>query len=151
MVTLYDAPADDLVREVADRLDGRIEEPDWVGFTKSGAHAELPPERDDFWHVRAASLLRKVAVDGPVGVERLATAYGGKKSGSNRYRVAPGTHAPGSRKLIRSALQALEDEGLLETAQGEGRRVTDEGRAFLDDTAADVIADLDRPELERYA
>ncbi|MEF8779799.1 MAG: 30S ribosomal protein S19e [Haloferacaceae archaeon] len=151
MVTLYDVPAEDLIEEVADRLADRIEEPAWAGLVKGGAHNELPPVQDDFWYVRAASLLRKVATRQPVGVERLATEYGGKKPGSNRYRVAPGSHAGGSRKLIRAALQALEEEGLVETAQGEGRRVTDEGRAFLDDAAADVFDELDRPDLERYA
>jgi len=151
MVTLYDVPPEDLIEEVADRLEGRIAEPDWTAAVKSSAGNELPPEQDDFWHVRAASLLRKVAVEGPVGVERLATAYGRKADGSNRYRVAPGSHTPGSRKLIRTALQELEEEGLVETAKGEGRRITGDGRSFLDEAAADVLESLDRAELERYA
>ncbi|PSQ10597.1 30S ribosomal protein S19e, partial [Halobacteriales archaeon QS_7_69_60] len=32
-----------------------------------------------------------------------------------------------------------------------GRTVTGEGRALLDDTAEQLIEELDRPELERYA
>ena len=151
MVTLYDVPAEDLIEEVADRLADRIEEPAWAGLVKGGAHNELPPEQDDFWYVRTASLLRKVAMNGPIGVERLATEYGGKKRGSNRYSVAPGSHAGGSRKIVRAALQRLEEEDLVETAQGEGRRITDDGRAFLDDAAADVFETLDRPDLERFA
>lgn len=151
MATLYDVPADALIEEAADRLADRIEEPDWVDFAKTGEDKELPPEQDDFYFVRAASLLRKVAIDGPVGVERLATAYGGKKRGSNRYAVRPGRHAAGSKKLVREPLQQLESEGLVETAQGEGRRITGDGRAFLDEVANDVLEDLDRPELERYA
>ncbi len=151
MVTLYDVPAEDLIEEVADRLADRIEEPAWAEFTKAGVDRELPPQQDDFWFVRAASLLRKVADRGPVGVGTLATDYGGAKSGSTRYRVAPPSHVDGSRNIIRTILQDLEDEGLVETAQGEGRRITDEGRSFLDEVAGDVLADLDRPELERYA
>jgi len=151
MATIYDVPADALLEEAAARLEDRIEEPDWVQFTKAGEDRELPPEQDDFYHVRAASLLRKVADRGPIGVERLATAYGGKQRGSNRYTVAPGKHRAGSKKLVRKPLQQLEEEGLVETAQGEGRRVSPEGQSFLDEVATDVIEALDRPELERYA
>ncbi|WP_435124175.1 30S ribosomal protein S19e [Halobaculum sp. D14] len=151
MVTLYDVPAEDLIEEVAARLEDRIDEPDWVQFTKTGTDRELPPQQEDFWYVRAASVLRKVADNGPIGIERLATSYGGAKHGSNRYVVSPPDHRGGSRKIIRVALQQLEEEGLVETAKGEGRRITADGRAFLDDTAGDVLEDLDRPELERYA
>ncbi len=151
MVTIYDVPADALIEEVAARLEDRIDEPEWVEFAKSGAGKELPPEQEDFWYVRSASLLRKVAQNEPIGIERLATEYGSKKRGSNRYSVRPGEHEGGSRKLIRASLQALEDDGLVTTAAGEGRRVSDEGEAFLSEVAADVFEDLDRPELERYA
>jgi len=151
MVTLYDVPADELIEELADRLADRIEEPAWAGFAKTGPGRELPPQDDDFWYVRAGSLLRKVATDGPTGVGRLATEYGGKKQGSNRYRVAPPRSTSGSKKIVRMILQQLEEEGLVETAQGEGRRVTPEGRSFLDDAAAVVLEELDRPELDRYA
>lgn len=151
MVTIYDVPADALIEAVAARLEERIDEPDWVEFTKTGAGRELPPEQDDFWYVRSASLLRKVAQNEPIGIERLATEYGSKKRGSNRYIVRPGEHESGSRKLIRTSLQALEEEGLVTTAAGEGRRLSDEGEAFLSEVASEVFEDLDRPELERYA
>ena len=151
MVTIYDVPADALIEAVAARLEDRIDEPEWVEFTKSGAGKELPPEQEDFWYVRSASLLRKVAQNEPIGIERLATEYGSKKRGSNRYIVRPGEHEGGSRKLIRASLQALEDEGLVTTAAGEGRRLSDDGEAFLTEVATKVFEDLDRPELERYA
>ena len=151
MVSVYDVPADALIEDVAGRLSDRIEEPEWLEFTKTGHSRELPPEQDDFWYVRSASLLRKVAKKGPIGVDRLATEYGGRKRGSNRYRVAGNSSANGSKKIIRTALQQLEDEGLVQTAKGQGRRVTPEGRSFLDNAANDVLDDLDRPELERYA
>ena len=151
MVTIYDVPADALIEAVAARLEDRIDEPEWVAFAKAGSGKEMPPEQDDFWYVRSASLLRKVAQNEPIGVERLATEYGSKTRGSNRYIVRPGRHTSGSRKLIRASLQALEDDGLVTTAAGEGRRVSDEGEAFLSEVASEVLDDLDRPELERYA
>jgi small subunit ribosomal protein S19e len=151
MATIYDVPAEALIAELADRLEDRIEEPAWANYAKTGASKELPPQQDDFWYVRAASLLRKVAIDGPVGVDRLSTAYGDTKQGSTRYRVAPSHTQTGSRNIIRTILQQLEEEDLLATAQGEGRTVTPEGQSYLDDVASDVLADLDRPELEKYA
>ncbi|MFC4247318.1 30S ribosomal protein S19e [Natribaculum luteum] len=151
MATMYDVPADALIEALAEELEDRLDEPEWAQFATTGADRELPPEQDDFWAVRAASLLRKVADNSPVGVERLATEYGGSKGGSNRYRVAPDRRADGSRNVIRTILQQLEEEDLVETAEGEGRRVTAEGQSLLDDTAGDVLEELDRPELERYA
>jgi small subunit ribosomal protein S19e len=153
MTTFYDVPADALIERVAAQLaeDSDVEAPDWLAFTKTGESRELPPEQDDFWEVRAASLLRKVAVDGPTGVGALRTAYGGSKQGSNRYRVRPDKKTEGSGKIIRTALQQLEDAGYIMTADGEGRKVTGEGRSLLDDTAGELLEDLDRPDLERYA
>jgi small subunit ribosomal protein S19e len=151
MTTLYDVPADDLIAAVAEKLEDELEQPDWSVIAKTGSGRELPPEQDDFWFVRAASLLRKVAIDGPVGVDRLKTAYGDAKQGSTRYRVRPQMKAFASGKVIRTALQQLEEAGYVQTAEGEGRRVTGEGRALLDSTATEVLEDLDRPELERYA
>ncbi|MFB6110071.1 MAG: 30S ribosomal protein S19e [Halodesulfurarchaeum sp.] len=151
MATLYDAPADELIDALAEELADRIEEPDWASYTKTGVNRELPPEQEDFWARRAASLLRKVAMNAPVGVESLSTAYGGTKDGTNRYAVAPSRRTDGSRKLIREILQDLEDEGLLMTREGEGRDVTADGQKLLDETAGAVIEELDEPALERYA
>lgn len=152
MPTLYDAPADALIDALADKLADRLAEPTWARHAKAGADRELPPDGDDFWNRRAASVLRKVAMEGPIGVERLRTAYGGAKAGTNRYGVAPRHHAKGSGKVIRTILQQLQDEGLLDEAGSAGRQVTAEGRSLLDSTASEVLESLaeDRPELERY-
>jgi small subunit ribosomal protein S19e len=151
MTTMYDVPADALIEALADDLSDRLEEPEWMLFTTTGNSKELPPEQEDFWARRGASLLRKVADNEPIGIERLSTMYGGSKAGTNRYGVA-GTHREdGSKKIIRTILQQLEAEGLVEKQHDRGRVVTAEGRSLLDETAGDVIDDLDRPELERYA
>ncbi|WP_135303885.1 30S ribosomal protein S19e [Haloarcula amylovorans] len=153
MTTLYDAPAEDLIEALTETFEDEddIEAPEWVTFTKTGVDRELPPEQDDFWERRAASLLRKVAVDGPVGVNALRSEYGSSKQGSTRYRVRPKRKAKGSGNIIRTALQQLEDAGYVETSENDGRRVTGDGRALLDDTAGEVLSEIDRPELERYA
>jgi small subunit ribosomal protein S19e len=150
MVTLYDAPADALIDALAADLSDRLEEPEWAAFAKSGPSRELPPEQEDFWARRAASVLRKVAMKGPIGVERLSTEYGGTKDGSNRYQVAPSSRSDGSQKLLRDILQQLEDADLIMTREGEGRDITPDGQALLDRTAGEVLEDLEDPELERY-
>lgn len=151
MATLYDAPAEDLVEATAAKLADDLDRPDWAQFTKTGTGRDLPPEQDDFWALRGASILRKVAIDGPVGVDSLATAYGDSKQGSTRYRVRPNQKTKGSRKVIRTLLQQLEEAGYISTSEARGREVTGDGRALLDETAGEVIEELDRPELERYA
>jgi small subunit ribosomal protein S19e len=153
MTTLYDVPAEDLIEAVAAELaeEDAIEAPDWFAVAKTGVGRELPPEQEDFWQVRAASLLRKVAIDEPVGVGALRTAYGDSKQGSTRYRVRPDHKSESSGKIIRTILQQLEDAGYVEQEGSAGRAVTGEGRALLDEVATDLLEELDRPELERYA
>lgn len=153
MTTLYDVPAEALNEAVAVALvdESAVEAPDWAEFVKSSYDRELPPEQSDFWERRAASLLRKVAVDGPIGVGSLRTAYGSAAQGSNRYRVRPRHSTDGAGKIVRTILQQLEEAGYVERAEGEGRVITGEGHSLLDTVAEDVMADLDDPELERYA
>jgi small subunit ribosomal protein S19e len=151
MTTLYDVPAEDLIEAVAEKLESELDEPEWINYGKTGISRELPPEQEDFWARRAASLLRKVAVDGPVGVQRLRTHYGKSVNGTTRYRVRPDRKTEGSGNVIRTALQQLEDAGYVDSYEGRGRTVSGEGKALLDETAEEVIEELDRPELERYA
>ncbi|MEF8842590.1 MAG: 30S ribosomal protein S19e [Haloarculaceae archaeon] len=150
MTTLFDVPADALIEAVAAEIDDELEEPDWAAYTKTGVGRELPPEQEDFWSVRAASLLRKVAIDGPIGVGRLREAYGDSKQGSTRYRTRPDRKSEASGKIIRTILQQLEEAGYVVNQSG-GRSLSGEGRALLDDVAEEVMEELDRPELERYA
>ena len=153
MTTLYDAPTENVIEALAETLadEDAIEEPEWIEFVKTGHDRELPPEQEEFWARRSASLLRKVAIDGPVGVGALKTEYGTAKQGSNRYRVRPRHKTEGSGSIIRTALQQLEEAGYVEIAEGEGRQVTSEGHSLLDETAEDVLENLDDPELSRYA
>jgi small subunit ribosomal protein S19e len=151
MTTHFDVPAEDLIEAVAEDIADELDEPDWMEYAKTGHGRELPPEQADFWARRAASLLRTVAIDGPVGVERLRTHYGDATNGSTRYRVRPEHTTDGSGNIVRTALQQLEAAGYIQTREGRGRTATGEGRALLDDTAERLIEELDRPELERYA
>lgn len=150
MTTVHDVPANPLIERLAARLQEteEVEPPAWAPFVKTGVHKERPPEQDDWWFLRSAAILRKVYLNGPVGTARLQGHYGGKRNrGSKPHRVRKG-----SGSVIRNALQQLEAAGLLETVQGQGRRVTPEGQSLVDNVAHEVQDDLvdEVPELAKY-
>ena len=135
MTTVYDASADHLIRKVAEELKKRkeITPPPWAAFAKTGAHKEMPPEDPDWWYVRVAAVLRRVYVDGPLGVERMRSFYGGKKNRGSK----PNAFRKGSGSILRKSLQQLEAAGLV-IHDKTGRRVSPAGMAFLDNMAHDA-------------
>lgn len=145
MSTVYDVPADLLINQVAKKLSEQdeFEAPEWAKFVKTGVHKERRPENNNWWFVRTAALLRRVYIDGPVGVNSLRTHYGGKKDRG----VNPEKFRKGSGAIIRGALHQLEDAGYVEKVEG-GRTVTPKGRSFLDNTSAEVKTDIE--ELSKY-
>lgn len=136
MATVLDVPADVLIQKTAEELKKveQIQMPDWALFVKTGAHKERVPQQKDWWYIRAASILRRLYIDGPVGVARLRTYYGGRK---NRG-VKPEHHVDAGGKIIRTILQQLESAGLVEKADSKGRRLTPKGQAFLDKIATEI-------------
>ena len=145
MTTVFDVPADLLIEKVADEFknNDKINSPAWSNFVKTGVHKERKPERADWWYVRTASIIRRVYIDGPVGVMSLRTFYGGKKDRG----VRPEVFRKGSGSIVRTALHQLEDAGFVEKVEG-GRAVTPAGRSFLDKISAEIIKDV--PGLEKY-
>ena len=142
MTTVYDVPADHLIRKVAEELKKRqeIKPPAWAAFAKTGVHKEMPPEDPDWWFIRAAAVLRRVYVDGPLGVERMRSFYGGNKNRGSR----PNAFRKGSGSILRKALQQLEAAGLI-IHDKTGRRVSPAGMAYLDNVAKDVLANPPAP------
>ncbi len=115
------------------KKDKNFESPEWVEFVKSGAHKERPINEEDFWHKRAASILRQIYIKDIVGVERLRTRYGGKKNRGKR----PSEFRSGGGKIIRLILQQAEKAGLVEKSQEKkkGRKLTAKGKEFLEKIA----------------
>ena len=150
MATVYDVPGDLLVERVAQKLKviPEIKPPEWAPFVKTGRHKERLPEQDDWWYYRVASVFRKIYIDGPVGIERLRTWYGGRKNRGH----APEHFYKGSGSIIRKALQQLEAAGFVTKVSGEGRIVTPKGRSFLDKVATELKRELEEviPELKKY-
>jgi small subunit ribosomal protein S19e len=150
MPTVYDIPANILIRRLAQDLKSREEfaPPDWIPFVKTGANKERAPDDPDFWYVRCASILRKVYMNGPIGTERLRIDYGGRaRRGTKRN-----TFRKGSGAIVRTALQQLESAGFVKKRGTQGREMTDIGRSYMDKLSSALKQELSKaiPELEKY-
>jgi small subunit ribosomal protein S19e len=135
MKSVYDVPADRLIKKVAEKLKDipEVKIPDWMEFAKSGAHRERPPEQEDFWYTRSASILRKLYLDSPTGVNRLRREYGGRK----HRGVKPERFRKGSGSVAREALHQLEQAGFVGHTK-KGRHITGKGKSFLDSAALEA-------------
>lgn len=141
MPTAREVRADVLIDRLKEELKKieAIKPPDWAYYTKTGSHKERPPIQEDWWYIRAASILRTLYMrPTPVGVERLRTKYGGRK----KRGVRPERFVKGSGHVIRLILQQLESAGLVERVEGRGRRISPAGISLLDKLAAEIIKEL---------
>jgi small subunit ribosomal protein S19e len=163
MTTFYDVPADLLNPALAGKLADvdAITRPEWAEFVKTGVHRERPPTQENWWELRCAALIRKIAREGPIGVNALAQAYGGRKDNG----AHPNTPAMGSRHIIRTALQQLEDAGFVSRKETKtvssvagdqklfsGRIITASGHKILDEVAHDLRGEAEAayPGLAKY-
>jgi small subunit ribosomal protein S19e len=151
LATLYNVPASKLIEKLAQYLKENVDEinpPPWSSFVKTGAHVQKPPQNPDWWYVRCASLLRKIYVHGPIGLERLRAEYGGRKN----FGVRPDHAVKAGGAIIRKALQQLEAAGLIEKLPSRGRKVTAEGRKLLQEITEELSREYvkETPELEKY-
>ncbi|HLG23504.1 30S ribosomal protein S19e [Candidatus Woesearchaeota archaeon] len=149
MPTMYDVDAQELVEKAAEELKKipEIKPPEWATFVKTGVHKELPPVKNDWWYVRAASVLRTVYRLGPVGVSKLRTKYGGRM---NRG-VKKAHFFKGSGNILRKALQQLEKAGFVKFAEKgvhKGRVVTPKGKSFLDRIASQINGSKPKHEIQ---
>lgn len=151
MTTPHDVPASKFIDRLAKNLRENVDEVQplpWSTFAKTGTHVEKQPQNPNWWYIRTASILRKVYIHGPIGLENLRSDYGGRKNrGSKPNRV---TKAGGSD--IRKILQQLEKAGLVQTTRPKGRVVTPKGRKLMQDVAGDLSKELVKtvPELKKY-
>ena len=129
---IYDIKVEEVNSKIAEALK-KIEEfkaPDWVKFVKSSVARVRVPAEEDFWHKRAASILRQIYIRKVVGVNRLKTRYGGRK----KRGVRPEEFRKGSGKIIRVLLQQAEAAGLVEKVKmpKAGRKLTQKGKELLE-------------------
>ena len=164
MTTFYDVPANFLIPALAEELKSNdaIKMPDWADVVKTGSSRERPPTQTDWWHIRGAAMLRKIARQGPIGVTLISQEYGGRKNNGSK----PNTPGVGSRKVIRAILQQLEDAGLVvmqaarliehenrePTQLYSGRIITPAGHKLLNQVALAVRPEVEAayPGLDKY-
>lgn len=146
MVTIYDVPANELIKEIAIEFKAKFQKPEWVDFVKTGSHRERAPQDVDWYYMRLASVLYRVYKDGPTGTEGLRTYYGGRKARG----VKPHIFRKASGKVIRCCLQVLEKDGMIKKLK-KGRIVSPKGEAYLTKKAKEIypkveeLAKKDRP------
>ncbi len=138
-MTIYDVDATELIEEVAKELKNieAMQPPTWADFVKTGTHKERPPTRSDWWFVRAASVIRKVRLKGPIGVGKLRTLYGGLKNMGHQ----PERFKKGSGSIIRRILQQLEIAELIKQDKKgahKGRVITPKGIKLMDNAAKKI-------------
>jgi small subunit ribosomal protein S19e len=140
MATVYDVPADKLVRETALDLKDNVKmgRPEWASYVKTGASKERKPADINWWWTRAASILKRIYLEGPVGVQRLRTCYGGRKNRGHK----PEEFRRASGKVIRTILKELDTLGFTEVIKG-GRRITPKGHSYLDKISSKLAVQKD--------
>lgn len=134
---IYDVDQSKLVKATAEELKIEIQKPEWANYVKTGNHKERPPTNKDWWYQRAASVLKNIAIKGPIGVSKLRTKYGGRKN--RGYK--PEKFVRGSGSIARKILQQLEKSGLVKQEtkrQHKGRVITKKGQDLLNKAAQSI-------------
>ncbi|MCQ4384589.1 MAG: 30S ribosomal protein S19e [Sulfolobales archaeon] len=151
MITAKMVPADLLIKRLADYLKENVKEvkpKEWSFYAKTASYNERVPDNpEEWWYIRAASLLRKLYLKGPIGVSRLRREYSWRKRRGTRPPKS--VKAPGH--AIRVMLQQLEKAGLVKSAK-EGRTLTGKGRSLIDKLSYEIFKSLaeKNPELSKY-
>jgi small subunit ribosomal protein S19e len=151
LITPYDVPASKFIEKLAKYLKDNVDEvqpPAWAVVAKTGSHVEKQPQNPNWWYVRGASILRKVYVHGPIGLEKLRADYGGRKD----FGVKPEHAVKAAGSNIRKILQQLEAAGLVQKANSKGRIMAPKGRKLLQEVAGDLHKDMAKvlPALRKY-
>jgi small subunit ribosomal protein S19e len=134
---IYDIPKTELIERAAKELKNvsAVQPPAWAAFAKTGAFKQRQPVRNDWWFVRVAAILRRLSdSEGPIGIEKVRTLYGGKKNKGH----SPERFYRGSGSIIRKAFQQLEKAGFakrIDKGLRKGRIITPQGISFLSKVA----------------
>jgi len=149
--TPYDVPSFPLIEKLAKYLKENVDQvapPEWALLAKTGSHVELPPQDPNWWYTRAASLMRKIYIYGPIGTQHLRFCYGGRKSRG----VRPSHVRIGAGGNLRKIMQQLESAGLVEKDKNNGRILSSEGRRLVDSLSTEIKKELEKtiPELKKY-
>ena len=129
MSKISEVPAKELIDKAAKKIEkmDEFKPPAWSVVVKTGLSKERPPQQDNWWWIRSASILRKIYLDKTLGVSKLRKTYGGRKNKGHK----PEHKYLASGSIIRKMLQQLESAGFVRTEKGKGRKITAKGSVFL--------------------
>ena len=151
MAKVYDVPADELISRLTNVLKNEeIPAPNWAMFVKTGAHADKPPQKSDWWYTRCAPILRKIYLHGPLTVNDLRTIYG---DGKRKMYYGARHHKDASGAVIRNAIHGLEKLGYLEKVEKKGSVISRQGMQKLDKLSTEILNELikAKPKLKIYS
>jgi len=137
-MSIYVVEPGEMINAIAEKLKEypEIKAPEGSEFWKTAHFKEIAPvDQENFWFIRCASLMRKIKKYGPIGVNRLRKQYGGKNKKGSGLRHS----AKGAGKIIRVALQQLENANLLKQTDKDGRDLSPEGTSLLERTAHTLL------------
>jgi len=148
MTTINEVKSDQLIEKTAEELKKlpELKQPIWAMFVKTGMHKERTPLRKDWWYIRAAAVLRKISLMGPIGVNKLRTKYGGRKNRGHK----PSHFYKSSGNIIRKIMQGLEKAGLIKKVEKgvhKGKVLTIKGNSLL----TGVVSQITGKPIERKA
>jgi small subunit ribosomal protein S19e len=135
---MREVPIQKLIERLSEELkkNENIQPPEWSKYAKTGVSEERPPSQKDWWFLRSAAVLRKIYINGPVGVQRLRSAFGGRRRRGHKgahHRKAGG-------KAIRLIIQQLEKSGYVQKVEKpkRGRIVTSKGQGLLNKISKEI-------------
>ena len=137
---LHDVQVNELIEKTAEELKKieHIQPPEWAKFVRTGNHKERQPARTDWWYIRAAAILRRIQLVGPIGVNKIRVQYGGKQNRGFK----PEKFVKGSGNIARKILQQLEKAELAkQDAKGshKGRVITPKGQSLLEKVSSEIM------------
>lgn len=122
----------------------KIEAPQEAEYIKTGHRQELSPTNPNWYHIRVASVLRKLYIEeltnpakakNGFGTLWFARVYGGAKNNGHK----PSHTVTGSKSLVRRILQTLEKAQLVSQVSRGGRKLTSTGTAYLEEIAEKTL------------
>ncbi|CAL5990672.1 Ribosomal_protein S19 [Hexamita inflata] len=135
-ITVCDIPANKFIEQYAQQLkrEGKIAQPAWSVFVKTGRAQQYSPENADWFYVRSAAIMRRLYCQGTNGMTDLRRMFGMAKDGTvvpRKFKLAGGA-------IITQICKQLKQQGLVEIVAGEGRKLTDKGKKALDAFASQL-------------
>ena len=150
MVNAHEVPANILIDKITADLKktSQLTPPVWILYVKSSPNRHRLPTNDDWWYTRCASILRKIYLNGPIGLSKLEYEYGG----SVKKGYKPKKHVNSGGSIIRNALKQLETIGLISKTESNGRIITSKCSSLIDKASTEIMKQLINtiPDMKRY-